>query len=75
MADHHDAKKLRAELDAIKRLMEDIPIGVLKAIVHTQAAQQAQSDELVAAFHGGPRPLLTPGAQAVLFRDTQEKNK
>jgi hypothetical protein len=29
-------------------------------------------DQLIAHAHGGPAPELTPGAQALLFRHTQE---
>ena len=29
-------------------------------------------DQLIAHAHGGPKPDMTPGAQAILFRSSQE---
>lgn len=60
--DHH--RQWEASQAAVPMTVETTHIEVTDLMVRL--------DQLVAYAHGGPKPELTPGAQALLVRQAQE---
>lgn len=82
MAVNHDElaakqalKRVRAEAEALERFISTIPLARVKAIIDGQIADRVLIDQLIAHAHGGPKPDLTHGAQAVLTNIHTGDNK
>ena len=73
MSELHDAKRIRAELEAIQRLIEVIPLGQLKAWGDMLGEHEGRLDDLAACVLDGTQPEVTAGVQARLVIHKQEK--
>ena len=73
MSELHDAKRIRAELEAIARLIESLPVGQLKAWGDMLGEHDGRLDDLAACLIDGTQPELTTGVQARLVIHKQEK--
>lgn len=73
MSELHDAKRIRAELEAIQRLIEVLPLGQLKAWGDMLRELDVRIDDLAACVLDGTEPEVTAGVQARLVIHKQEK--
>lgn len=73
MTDLHEAKRLRAELESIGRLIDALPLGQLKAWGDMLGEQEGRLNDIAACLIDGTQPELTDGVQARLVRHQQEK--